>query len=570
MLKLTILGILICASILAGMLPSPKSIYFILEYSGYYFILFSFFLWLAHLIKLNFAQLKLILLKHYDGLLLSSILMLLIFCIAPPKFKILNDETNLVGVSMSMYQSKKASLPIQGVNLDYRQPEYKTTIGKRPLLYPLLVSFIHSLRGYSAYNGFVANFILGILALFVIYLFICDYFPRIYALLSILILASLPNFVLWVTSSGFETLNLFFIVCTIFLFKKVLTSRSIQQAELFFLTLVLLSQCRYESIIFTIAILFLLPMLLDKKSISEFSFLTFITPVLFIPIIWQPRLYAGQPVVNKVGSAVVQTPNLLQSFSFSNIFSNSASNLTVFLGLDPHLGFSWMVSAISIAGFYQMTKRLIVDYRSKSSQFRTMWYFTAATFCLLYLVQVSFYLGNMTIYTQNRFAMAYLPCMVVPAVFFIHEILNKAHISKKILVVIFFVFHLLYFWPYGSQQLLVNTGSIPYEYNTTLRYLKDTFKRNTNILIISERPNLYIVHYKGAVDFAYANQNGDKIRDHYGKEFDHILVLQKFLYKTRAPLKNQHLNHSYRLAELKNLNLTQTEYLKISKLIDPP
>jgi hypothetical protein len=103
----------------------------------------------------------------------------------------------------------------------------------------------------------------------------------------------------------------------------------------------------------------------------------------------------------------------------------------------------------------------------------------------------------------------------------------------------------------------------------TLRYLKDNFKRNANILIISERPNLYIVHYKGAVDFAYANQNTEKIRDHYGKEFDHILVLQKYLYKTRAPLKNQRLNHSYRLADLKNLNLTQTEYLKISKLINP-
>jgi hypothetical protein len=31
---------------------------------------------------------------------------------APPKFKVLSDETNLIGVSMAMYQSKKASLPL--------------------------------------------------------------------------------------------------------------------------------------------------------------------------------------------------------------------------------------------------------------------------------------------------------------------------------------------------------------------------------------------------------------------------------------------------------------------------
>jgi hypothetical protein len=240
------------------------------------------------------------------------------------------------------------------------------------------------------------------------------------------------------------------------------------------------------------------------------------------------------------------------------------------LGLDPHLGFSWVVSALSIAGIYLMTQKLVVEYRDTDSQFRGMLYFAAVTFLLLYLVQVSFYLGNMALYTQNRLAMSYLPYMVVPAVYFICQFSNSAHISKKKLIFVLFVFHLIYFWPYGSQQLLVNTGSIPYEYNKTLRYLNENFKRNSNILIISERPNLYVVHYKGAVDFKYASQNPEKIKDQYGREFDHVLVLQKCLYKTRAPLKNQRLDHSYRLAELKILNLTQAEYLKISKLINPP
>jgi len=470
---------------------------------------------------------------------------------------------------MSMYQSKKTSLPIQGFNQDYWSSDYQSSIDKRSLLYPLLVSFVHSLRGYSAYNGFVVNFIFGILALFIFYLFIVEHFPRLYAVISILIIASLPNFVMWVTSSGFETLNLFFIICTLHLFNKVIVSRNIQKTELFFLTLVLVSQCRYESIIFTLAFLFLLPWLLKKESIADFSIIMYLIPVLFIPIIWLTRLYANLPVVNKVLNGVASVPNLYDAFSFSNLISNSATNLIVFSGLDPHLGFSWIVSAMSLAGFYLMTKRLIVDRQSTSLQFRIMWLYGVATFCLLYFIQVSFYLGNMALYTQNRFAMAYLPFMVFPAVFFVHRFLNHANLSKKIFVFIFFVFHLLYFWPYGSQQLLVHTGSIPYEYNKTLSYLNDHFKQNSNILIISARPNLYIVHYKGAVDFTYANQNTEKIRDHYGKEFDHILVLQKCLYKTRTPLNTNRLNNSYQLAYLETLKLTQTEYLKISKLINP-
>ena len=498
MIKITTLIVIICASILVGALPSPRTIYILFEHSGYYFILLSFFLWTAYLVKLNHARIIPFIRKHYDGLLLSTLLMVLIFFVAPPKFKILNDETNLIGISMNMYQDKKASLPMQGFNLDYKSAEYQTTIGKRPLLYPLLVSFVHSLRGYSAYNGFVVNFIFGAMSLFCLHLFIYDSFSRLYALLSILILASLPNFVMWVTSSGFETVNLCFIVLAFYQLRKVLVSKSIPQAELFFLTLLLLAQCRYESIIFTVGILFLLPMLLNKKSISELSAVTYIVPVLYIPTIWLFRLYADLPVVNKVGNAVAQTPSLLESFRFKNILTNSVSNLNVFLGLDPHLGFSGVVAAISIAGIYLMIKRLVVNYRGTEPYLRTLGYFAAVSLCLLYLIQVSFYLGNMALYTQNRFAMTYLPFIVVAAVYFIHAVINKAHISAKVVVLTFFGFHLLFFWPYGSQQLIVNSGSVPYEYNKTLKYLESNFKGNTNILIISEKPEFrHILSHNG-------------------------------------------------------------------------
>ena len=566
MKKLIILLILICASILAGILIPRKSVLFIFEYSGYYFILISFLLWMVSLLNLYSSKLKSLILQHWSVLLLCTTLMVFIFCMAPPKFKILNDETNLIGVSMSMFRSKTVSLPIQGFNLNYKKPEYKNTIDKRPLLYPLLVSFVHGLRGYSAFNGFVVNFICGILVLFIFYLFIYSYFPRIYALLSILILASLPNFVMWVTSSGFETLNLFFIIFTIFLFSRVIVTRNIHQAELLFLTLVLVSQCRYESVVFTTAILFLLPMLLKKESISNWSIITFISPVLFIPIIWLNRLYADLPVVNKLAANVAQVPNLFEAFNFSNLISNTPPNLMVLLGLDPHLGFSGLISAMSIAGIYLMTKRLIVDFRGADVQFKTMWFFGVLSFSLLYLIQVSFYLGNMAIYTQNRFAMAYLPYMVLPAIYFVHEVLKKTNNNQKIFVSIFFVFHLIYFWPYGSQQLLINTGAIPYEYNKTLGYIKDNFKSNSTILVISERPYLYTVQYSGAVDFTFANQNTEKILDQYCRDFDHIIVLQKCLYKTQAPLASNRLSSKYPLIQLGILNLTRSEYLQISEI----
>jgi hypothetical protein len=568
MRKIIALILIICASFLVGILTPKHFISTIFEDLGYYFILVSFILWVTCLFKLYLKKIKDIFLKHYQSLFLSVILMVLIFCIAPPKFKVLSDETNLIGVSMAMYQSKKASLPLKGFNFEYKKPEYNSIIDKRPLLFPLLVSFVHSVRGYSAYNGFVVNFIAGVGVLFIFYLFIFTHFSRIYGFLSILMFASFPGFVTWVTSSGFETLNLFFIIFTIFLFNKIITTRSIQHTELLFLTLVLVSQCRYESVIFTIAILFLVPMLFNKESISKLSIVTFLTPILFIPVIWLPRLYADMPDINRMGTTLIQVPSLYDAFSFTNLIENTRQNLIALLGLDPYLGFSPVISFMAIGGFYLLTKRLIFSYRSTSIEFKFMWFFGVATFCLLYFIQSSFYRGDLTIFTQNRFATVYLPYILFPAVFFVYSIFNKANGNKINLVVLFFIFHLLFFWPFGSQQRFVNVGSLPYEYNKTLIFFEENFKNNSNLLIIAERPNLYIIHYRGAVDFSFANQNMDKIKNTYNKEFDHILVLQKIDYKTQTPLVWNGIEAAYRLKKLSDIKLTQSTYIKISEIID--
>ena len=123
MRKLIILIIIICASFLVGILTPKHYISAIFEYLGYYLIIVPFFLWVVYLFKIYLKKIKDIFLKHYSGFLLSVILMAIIFCIAPPKFKVLSDETNLIGVSMAMYQSKKASLPLKGFNIEYKKPE---------------------------------------------------------------------------------------------------------------------------------------------------------------------------------------------------------------------------------------------------------------------------------------------------------------------------------------------------------------------------------------------------------------------------------------------------------------
>jgi hypothetical protein len=211
-----------------------------------------------------------------------------------------------------MYQSKKASLPLRGFNVDFQKPEYLRLQSTRDqCLYPLLDFFCtHYCEDIRPITDLLLISFAGFWSLFIFYLFIYEHLPRIYALISLLIIASLPIFVIWVTSSGFETLNLFFILVTLYIFNKALSTRSIRHAELLLLTLVLVSQCRYESAIFTVAILFLLPIHFNKKSIASLSISTYLTPILFIPTFGLTRLYADRPIVDKMAMGAVHVPEV--------------------------------------------------------------------------------------------------------------------------------------------------------------------------------------------------------------------------------------------------------------------
>ncbi len=569
--RIVLLFIIIFISVLAGILPDKSTVAELFKHTGYYFVLLTSFLWVLLLTRLYFNKLKTILTRHYVGLLLSAVLMVLIFSISPPRFKVLADEVNLVGVSMSMYQSKTATLPLKGFNRDYKKPDYTGKIDKKPLLFPLLTSFFHTITGYSAYNGFLVNFFAGMLILFALYIFIHNYFSIYYAVLSVLLLASMPCFVLWVTSSGCETINLLFIIVTFFMLGKVIECRTAEHAELLFLTLALLAQCRFESIAFTIAIVLLIPFLYKKKIISNFTFVTYLIPILYIPLVWQPRLYADIPDINQMnlslaGQQLVHTPNLYKSFSLTNLLANTNQNLFVFLGFDPHLGFTPVIAILAIFGLYMLSKKAVCKFNESSMQFKYMGAFGIIAFSMLYGILFSFYMGNLTLSTQNRFAMAFIPCMVFPAIYFLYTLSRNYDYSRKACIAVFLIFHLLYFWPYGSRQLFINEKTFTYEYNKVLKYIESSYGGNRNIVVISDRPNYYLIHYYGSVDFAYANTHKDQIINNLIKEFDHVLVLQRYFYTGNTHKTNNHMNSVYKLKELERFKITPKMFIRLSEV----
>ena len=453
--RITILICITAITLCIGILWPGKWLVRSFHHTGFYFITISVFLWLVVFVKSIYGKIIPFFKKHYSGFILSLVMIGLVFIMSPPYFKILADESNLIGTSMSMHHNKTTSFPHQGLNLDFEKFKPATIVNKRPILFPFVVSIFHSVLGYSPYNGFIVNFICGTLILFLFYVFIYRFYPHYLAILSILIFAANPIFSIWITSSGFEGLNLLFILIFLIAYHNFLLTKDAPAAELLFLSFILLIQCRYESLIFGIVLLTLIPHLLRKDMIRKYSFFTYSAPLLIIPIMWQRRLFLSviEPVRMSLG--LIETSG--QGFNLHSLGTNASKNIYVFSGVDPNYGFILIISILSIVGAYLLIKDCILKSSEMTSDARHIVFTGVVMFVLLFLIYSSYQWGNFRLPISNRLAIVFLPFFVFASIHCAHKILSPVQRNAKFFLFVLWSFILVYFWPYASNQILIHT-----------------------------------------------------------------------------------------------------------------
>ncbi len=550
------------ASIFLGIMPSIGLLKLLFQNFAYFFILVAFVIWIFLFFRIYYKKIKFFNYHHLSGLLLSILITVIIFIISPPQFKILSDETNLIGVSMMMFQDKETSLPIEGLYADYARPEYSKTIDKRPVLFPFLVSLIHTLSGYSPNNGFILNFILSIFSLFFLFLFFTRLFNPFFGMLSILILSSFPVYIMSITSSGFESLNMFFIIFSFFIMYEIFIRKDIRYIELLCATFVLLAQCRYESIIFLLLIpfFFRLPV---KNEGSRYTFCIYIMPFLFVPVFWQRRIFLNMPEINKIGQVTFEKAE--QIFSLTNLFQNFHDNIWVLLGLDPNLGFSPVIAILAIFGFYFILKRIFVT-KEVDLPFKKLVASGGSSCVVLFGIITSFYWGNFKIPMDNRLALIFLPYIIFCTIFCIHTLFHKRR-SAHLVLSIFFLFHLLIYWPYGIQQRIINGLSLQYEYGQVMAFLNEHYKKKQYPLIVAEQPNLYIIHDYSALSYSAVNSQLRKI--YSSRQINKIVAIQRYHSDSEKIYKRTVLNKEFQTKELKKIRITPYTYIKISEVLLP-
>lgn len=547
-------------SLCAGLLPSRSQATSLFESSAYFFILALFFLWLARVVHLYRAGAKERLRRHLPVLLLCILLTTLMFIGSPPRFKILADETNLLGVSMMMHHHRSSTLPLSGISAEYTNPDYATYTDKRPLLFPFLVSVVHSLRGYAPSNGFVLNFLVSSGILFLIYLTTARFLPAPYGWVAVLLAAGAPIYMINVTSSGFEALNLLFVLIFFFLLWEVYRSEGdIKRTELLLLTTLLLAQCRYESAAFVVAAAICLRPVLSKSGfLSRMSWRTCLMPVFLIPVLWQRKLFFGREELNKVGHERFEAADSL--FSLEKLLANFDDNVLVLLGWNPHYGYTPLLSIAAVLGVCLLLKA----FARKEPVKITPEIFAAALLSaiLLFLIISSYFWGNFRLKMDNRLSLVFLPFLVWPAVFVLSRIAKPVRGRLPTVVAFAALIHLIVFWSFGSRQLIVHNLSLQAEYNQVLEFLEPRYPRNGTTLIIAEEPYLYLPQEYSGMRFDQSNEIVELLSG--PNSVDHIIALQKIDKETGQIAQGSLLRGPFTLEPLSVFSISTELDMRIS------
>lgn len=530
----------------------------------FYFLLISFVLWsqqLLCLLRNGAGKAKLWLVRHYVAILLALVLTVAAGLAVKGEFRILSDETNLLGTSMAMYESHGCYIPTQVLSyFNGMKSTIESVVDMRPAFFPFHIYVAHCFFGYNPSNAFLVNLVASFFILLLLYYLVEKWLGRFYGILAMLFLSAFPLFILYVRSGGFEVVNLLWSLILFAFLDQFFRQRSANWAEMVFLTLPLLAQTRYES---ALAVFCALPVVLYKLSRSEFANLTYRTillPFLFFPVAWL-RLVT-------FSSEAFQVESVEKAFGFDILWKNLGRALPFFLGENREYGMIPIITFIAIAGGI----KLLLDLLSRRREGENRPYSFALVlvgFVVFHaLARFFYYWGNLTLQYTSRLGIIFLPFVVFLAVYFVKSFCAAVSKVDRNWSLVFAFALIIHGWPVAANNLAVRDILFYREFKSVRNFLEKEFPDKNSYFIISDLANLYVPLEYNAVYVGHAKANPGKIFAQLRKRaYENIIVVQKINLATRKPVSGSELGPRFKLEAIYETQLKIGEYIRISRII---
>lgn len=497
--------------------------------------------------------------KHIGVLLIALVITVCSFLNSPPKFRVLADETNLIGIAQAMYEDQNFYNLTSAYYIYETKSNKSHVYGKRPLLYPFMISVAHTLTGYSGYNGMVVNGVSGFLCLIAFFFLLRVWFQPAIALTGMVLLAAFPVYTLWVTSSGFEIPNLMMAIFTFYLLGNFLQHRDADSAEKLALTLVLVAQVRYESILIPAVLLPLLVLFLPVSQYARLSWRSLLIPLMFVPIVWHRVLNLGSSF---------QLDRNTEPFALKWLFENLAHAADFFAGVDQKYGTIPYFYLLTLVGLIWWVTEFVHKQHYRKVREGGMALGVVGTTLAIVGVLFAYYWGDLTKQYSIRLGIIFLPVFIVPALFLLEKLLNLKLVSVRNLVVASIAL-LIFMSPQAFKNDSVREILLYRKYSQTLDFLEREFP-NRDILLITDRPGMYSPHRFSSVNFVHARSNRHSILSQMrNRLFRDVIVIQEIRYATRKPENELDFQSGTSWEVLYEIQTNNKYFIRLSRLVIP-
>lgn len=273
----------------------------------------------------------------------------------PFSFKILMDETMLLGTSMSMHLDKLVQTPFRGHDIQGAYILLEGVVDKRPYFFPFLLSLLHDVTGYRPENAFFLNAGLGLLFLLLVYVVGRRLAGRTAAAVGVLLFGGLPLLGQNVTGGGFELLNLVMLTLTLWLGIRFAETRETPELSALCLSGILLAQTRYESALFVLPVVLIILWVWWRERRLVVSWTLAFTPLLLLPVPFLQKVFE----LRQGSWEMASRPGAEHPFSTSFVLVNLAHAWEYFFDLTGGQPNSFLLSVLGLFGLAFLLLHLI-------------------------------------------------------------------------------------------------------------------------------------------------------------------------------------------------------------------
>ena len=439
-------------------------------------------------------------------------------------FKIIMDEINLVGTSWSMHLERTVQSPLRAFEINGSFLPLGSFVDKRPYFFPFLVSIIHDFTGYRPENAFYLNNALLAVTLIATYFLGFQIGGKPSARLAVLAIGSVPLLSQVGNGAGFELLNILMIVA--FTSHAILYLRNpcFRTQALMLLSVILLSQVRYESALFILPAIAVLAIEILKSRRLLISNTMITAPILLLPV---PFLYNVFKLSEKSWQ-LDSKPEYSEPFAVANISQNLSDALLFYFDSaaefpsSPILAVVGLIALIATSVWY-FTRRFNKEHAIDASLDALI--IAQASLVGLFLLLMAYFWGQFTDPVVRRLS---LPTFLIfsLSIALLSKITRETRWVTPLLGILLFIGFWTTSLPRMSQNL-ITSEYLPGRHIAWRQEFIDT-QPDKNFFMI-DVPGFWLVNGIPAMSHSRAEDNIRKLeflhRNRYVRE---IYVYQRF------------------------------------------